>query len=156
MHLPQAQYKFILTHYAGPVPYDTKDFCDKNKDAISADAVALLQTSSDPVASAFFAVAPSAVPEPGVHRCLVCPIIIPSEALLNYIQEAISSSVFKFAEIPLSSQTRARAAEVNASPLFDLACLLPCHLPSGERITFPIHYTFCFTAVTVTGPNSGC
>lgn len=37
---------FVVKHYAGNVEYECKDFCDKNKDVISADVVKFLEKST--------------------------------------------------------------------------------------------------------------
>jgi len=45
---------FIVRHFAGAVCYQTKDFMDKNNDALSYDAWAMMQTSKDPFLKALF------------------------------------------------------------------------------------------------------
>ena len=37
---------FVVKHFAGPVPYDSAAFLDKNKDQLSMDVVKLVTTSS--------------------------------------------------------------------------------------------------------------
>ena len=53
----QGMHKFSIVHYAGTACYDTKGFCDKNKDAISTEAATLIASTTDSVLSAFFKLA---------------------------------------------------------------------------------------------------
>ncbi|CAK4650621.1 unnamed protein product [Aphanomyces euteiches] len=52
--LQQGKAQFVIQHYAGAVLYSTAGFCDKNKDSVHPDALALLKASADPFVKALF------------------------------------------------------------------------------------------------------
>lgn len=52
---------FCIKHYAGNVAYDVEDFCEKNKDSLVADIIALMQSSKSKF---FVGLFESAAPDP--------------------------------------------------------------------------------------------
>ena len=45
---------FVVSHYAGTVPYDSKDFLDKNRDSLWPDILKCLEESKNPKTSSIF------------------------------------------------------------------------------------------------------